>query len=97
MAVFELARFKVDPRNQEAMLASREPMVAAMRARFPQLREARLAQLDDETWIDVWRWDDLESAQRAAAEAPSVPEAAAMFGLIREVVSMEHAEIRHDG
>lgn len=97
MAVFELARFTVDPANSALLLDSRDALVTAMRSRYPQLRTAQLAQLDAQTWVDVWEWDDLETAKRAAAEAPQLPEAAAMFGLITEVISMEHAEIRHTG
>jgi hypothetical protein len=63
MAVLELARFKVGIGKAEAMVSSRDDMMAAMRARFPGLIEARLARLDEETWIDVWRWDTLENAQ----------------------------------
>jgi hypothetical protein len=97
MAVLELARYKVGIGKAEAMVFSRDDMVAAMRVRFPGLIEARLARLDEETWIDVWRWDTLENAQAAAEGAPSVPEAAAMFSMIDEVVSMEHADIVHEG
>ncbi len=96
MAVFELARFKVDPSDAAKMLASRDEMIAAMRARFPGLLEARLARLDDQTWIDVWKWETLAAAKTAAEHAPSVPEAETMFSLIKEVESMEHAEILHE-
>lgn len=96
MAVFELARFKIEPHKTNDMLASRDAMVDAIRARFPGLIEARLARLDDGTWIDVWRWESLEQAKAAAAGAPEVPEAGAMFSLISEVESMEHAEIIHE-
>ena len=97
MAVFELARFKVAPDNVEAMLEGRDAMVAATRLRFPQLMTAKLARLDDSTWIDVWQWEDLGSAKEAAASAPTIPEASKMFSLIEQVESMEHAEIIHEG
>lgn len=96
MAVLELARFKVDPDHAAQMLESRDAMVAAMRAKFPGLIEARLARLDDATWIDVWKWESLKQAKEAAEGAPDVPEAAAMFSLIANVESMEHAEIVHE-
>jgi hypothetical protein len=97
MAVFELARFKVEPDNADALLATRDEMIVAMRSRFPQLIQAKLARLDDRTWIDVWEWQDLTSAKQAAETAPSIPEAAKIFSLIVEVESMEHAEIIHEG
>lgn len=96
MAAFELARFKVAPENVGAMLATRDDMVAAMRSRFPALIEAKLARLDENTWIDVWKWTDLDSAKEAASLASNVPEAAKMFSLIESVESMEHAEIVHE-
>ena len=96
MAVLELARFKVEPEKAPEMLSSRDAMVDAIRARFPGLIEARLARLDDTTWIDVWKWESLEQAKAAAAGAPAVPEAGAMFSLVSEVESMEHAEIVHE-
>jgi hypothetical protein len=97
MAVYELARFRVDPENAEKLVSSRDDMVAAMRRRFPALLDARLARLDEDTWIDVWRWSDLEAAKSAAATASEVPEVARMFSLIADVISMEHAEIVHEG
>jgi hypothetical protein len=97
MGVFELARFTIDPADAEEMLATRDAMVAAIRRAFAGLREARLARIDDETWIDVWRWESATSAKAAAEGAPSIPEAAAMFALIKDVVAMEHAEILHEG
>lgn len=97
MAVFELARYRVDPTNEADLGPRWQAAVAAMRAAFPELREASLARLPDGTWIDVWRWDSGEAAQRAAGEAPTIPAAAALFGLIDEVVAMEHASIVLDG
>jgi hypothetical protein len=96
MATLELARFKVEPENIGRMLQSRDAMVEAIRARFAGLIEARLARLDDTTWIDVWKWESLEQAKAAADGASAVPEAGAMFSLISEVESMEHAEILHE-
>ncbi|MDQ3932348.1 MAG: antibiotic biosynthesis monooxygenase [Actinomycetota bacterium] len=96
MAVFELARFKVEPDKANDMLASRDAMVDAVRERFPGLIEASLARLDEVTWIDVWKWESLEQAKAAAAGAPEVPEAGAMFSLISKVEGMEHATIVHE-
>lgn len=93
MPVFELARFTVDPSNADQLLRKRGPMVEAMRTRFPGLIHADLARIDERTWIDVWKWQSRDEAEAAAAQAPSVPEAADMFALIQDVVSMEHAEI----
>ena len=93
MTAVELTRYTVDPQHEEAFLQRHHEAVEAMRRRFPSLLEANLARLDQETWIDIWKWESLEAARQAAAEAPQVVEAAALFSLIRDVVSMEHAEI----
>lgn len=93
MQALELARYRVDPTKAE-QLRSRWPAgVAAVRARFPGLLVAALVRLDERTWMDVWRWETLEAAKAAADGAASLPEAAAMFALIDEVISMEHAQV----
>ena len=96
MPVYELARFKVAPSDVSTMLQKRDRMVDAIRSRFPGLIQASLARLDEETWIDVWRWDSMEQAKAASETAPQIPDAAEMFSLIKEVVAMEHAEIAHE-
>ena len=93
MPTFELARYRVDPQNTEELTRRWEAAVDAIRATFPGLVGANLARLDEQTWIDVWRWESAEAAQAAAQGAPSVPEAAAMFSLIAEPLAMDHAEI----
>lgn len=93
MSAYELARYRVDPTDREELLSRWPAAVAAIRSRFPGLLDAQLARLDERTWVDVWRWESAESARAAAEGAPDVPEAAALFSLIAEPVSMEHAEI----
>jgi heme-degrading monooxygenase HmoA len=97
MAAFELARYRVDPQNTDELLTRWEAAVSAIRRTFPGLVGANLARLDEQTWIDVWRWESPEAAHAAAQGAPSVPEAAAMFSLIAEPLAMEHAEIVREG
>ena len=67
--------------------------MAAIRNRFPGLVSASLTRLDDVTFMDVWQWDSREAALAAADGAPGVPEAAALFSLIVEPPTMEHADI----
>lgn len=93
MHVLELARYHVDASKAEQLRSHWPAAVAAVRARFPGLVEADLARLDERTWLDVWRWESLEAAEAAAKGAASLPEAAAMFALIEEVVAMEHAQV----
>lgn len=93
MAVFELARYRVDPSKAGELQSRWQAAVAAVKASFPGLVEANLARLDERTWIDVWRWETLQAAETAAQGAPNLREAARLFGLINEVISMEHADI----
>jgi len=48
--------------------------------------------VDDQTWLDVWRWDSLASARAAVAGAPAIPEAAAAFSLTK-TIAVEFAEV----
>jgi hypothetical protein len=97
MSAYEFARYRVEP-EQEPVLLDRWPAaVAAIRDRFPGLVDARLARLDDGMWMDVWEWESLEAARTAAAGAPSIPEAAAMFAVIAEPLAMEHGEVVRTG
>lgn len=95
--VLEIARFAVVPEKVSDLLAGRDAAVNAMRRAFPGLVDAHLGRLDERTWIDVWLWTDMASAKAAADGAFGVPEAAAWFRHIAEVISMEHAEVAHSG
>jgi uncharacterized protein (DUF1778 family) len=94
MAVLRLDRFTADPTHAEELLARRNALVAAVREAVPGLVEARLVRIDEETWIDMWRWDSRTNAQAAAARARAgdIPEAAAAFALTRDVVT-EFADV----
>ncbi|HEX9540101.1 MAG TPA: hypothetical protein VGA04_18225 [Streptosporangiaceae bacterium] len=92
MAVYRLVRFTIDPADTGEMLATRAALVTVTRDAFPGLTEARLSKVDDETWIDIWRWDSRASAQAAIEAAPALPEAGAAFSLIKDVTA-DFAEI----
>ncbi|HEX2054084.1 MAG TPA: antibiotic biosynthesis monooxygenase [Actinomycetota bacterium] len=93
MIAYELARYRVDPSNAGELMKRWPPAVEAIRKCFPGLVGAELARLDEQTWVDVWKWESREAAQVAAQGAPQVPEAAALFSLIAEPLSMEHADV----
>ncbi|WP_067537877.1 class I SAM-dependent methyltransferase [Nocardia crassostreae] len=93
MAVMELARFTVDPSDAEAMLAARPAMLTALREKFDGFVSLRLVRLDERTWLDVVQWRDRAAADAAAAGIGAVPECAAAFAFIKEMVSMEHATV----
>ena len=92
MAVLRLTRFKIDPADTEEMLAKRAALIAAIRDGFPGLTDTHLAKLDDESWIDVWRWDSSTSMQAALDGAPTIPEAGAAFAVTNGVTA-ESADV----
>jgi hypothetical protein len=69
------------------MLAKRASLLGAVRNAFSGLTEARLIRVDDETWLDTWRWASLEDLRAGLAGAPSLPEAAAAFALTRDATA----------
>jgi heme-degrading monooxygenase HmoA len=93
MTTVELARYRIDPVDVEELLARWQRAVAAIRDRFPGLLTAQLARLDEATFVDVWQWETRDAALAAAAGAPGVAEAAALFELIVEPPTMEHGEV----
>ena len=85
--VYEVVRSRVRPGVEDEMLQLRPRMIAAVRQRFPELLDARLVQMEDGSWLDLVQWSSRDAAERAAASMPAIPEAAAMMGLLDEVVS----------
>lgn len=92
MAVVRYTRFTADPADTEQLLARRAELIAAIRASFPGLTGTRLARLDDNTWIDAWRWESAAALQAATDGAPGIPEARAAFALTADPTA-EQAEI----
>jgi hypothetical protein len=92
MAVLRLDRFTVNPADTADLLAKHADLVNVAKDVFPGLIDVQLAQVDDRTWIDVWRWDTLASAQAAVASAPSIPQAGAAFALTKDL-TVEFAEV----
>jgi hypothetical protein len=84
MTILRLTRFSLDAGRTDEMLATRAMLIDAVRAKVPGLTETRLARVDDETWLDLWRWESAEALAAALAVAPTMPEAAAAFGMIRD-------------
>ena len=87
MAVVRTTRFRAEHTTTEKVLDTRARLIAAVRASHPGLTEARLARLEDGTWVDAWRWESPEAMQAALASAPSLPEAAAAFALATDATA----------
>jgi Antibiotic biosynthesis monooxygenase len=92
VAVLRLTRFKTDPADAEEMLARRNALVDAVRRAYPGLIHAQLVKVDDDTWMDAWRWESRANAQAAIANTAAIPEAAAAFSLTRDA-SAEFADL----
>jgi hypothetical protein len=92
MAVLRIDHFTIDPAGTGEMLTRHAALAAAVKDAFPGLIEVQLAKVDDQTWIDVWRWDSLASAQAAVAGAPTIPQAGAAFSLTKGI-TVEYAEV----
>ena len=92
MTVLRLDRFTIDPADTEKMLTSHAALAAVAKDIFPGLIDVQLAMIDDQTWIDLWRWDSLANAQAAAAQGPTIPQAGAAFAVTKSL-AVEYAEI----
>ena len=92
MAVLRLDQFTIDPADTGELLTRHAALVAAAKDAFPGLIEVQLTKVDDQTWLDVWRWNSLASAQAAVAGATTIPEAAAAFSLTK-TIAVEFAEV----
>jgi quinol monooxygenase YgiN len=92
VAVLRLTRFKTDPADAEEMLARRAALIAAVRQAYPGLLRAQRARLDEQTWIDAWRWDSRASAQAAIDHTSAIPEAGAAFSLTSDATA-EFADV----
>lgn len=92
MTVLRIDHFTIDPADTGEMLTRYAALTAAVKDAFPGLIDVELAEIDDQTWIDVWRWDSLASAQAAIAGAPAIPQAGAAFSLTKGI-TVEYAEV----
>jgi hypothetical protein len=87
--VIELARFRVDPSQEAAFLATRPAMLNAVTRRLPELLRIELVRLPNNEWLDVVLWRDQASAASAPAIAEQLPEVREWLSHITEDVSME--------
>jgi hypothetical protein len=92
MALIRTTRFTADPADADTVLERRRNLLDAIRARYSGPTETRLIRIDERTWVDMWRWDSLETLQAVLDGAPSLPEAAAAFAVARDV-SAEQGDV----
>jgi hypothetical protein len=84
MSVLRLTRLTVDAARADEMLVLRAALIEAVRRTTDSLTDTRLARVDEETWLDVWRWDSGDALDEVAAAAPQLPEAQAAFAVVRD-------------
>jgi hypothetical protein len=82
MAVLRLDHFTIDPADTGETLTRHAALAAPVKDAFPGLIEVQLAKIDDQTWIDVGRWDSLAGH----------PPGGAAFSLTNGI-TMEYAEV----
>jgi hypothetical protein len=88
MAAVRAHRYTIDPADLDELIARRATLITAIRVAHPGLAEARLTQLDDGTFTDVWRWDSAEQMQAALAAISNFPEARAAMSLTRDATAV---------
>ena len=89
----EMVRFTVKPGAEAALVSERPAMVEAVKAEFPGMLTARLAKLDETTWLELIVWESREEAQTATEKAHEIPVVAAWFSHIAQVLGIEHADV----
>jgi hypothetical protein len=97
MALIRTTRFTADPADAGTVLERRRKLLEAVRAAFAGPAETRLIRVDKRTWVDMWRWDSEETLRTALAGAPGLPEAAAAFGVVRDVSAEQGDVVDEDG
>jgi hypothetical protein len=93
MAVLEIAEYALAPNvSEESFLAARPAMEDWLR-RQPGFQSLRLVR-DGARWMDVCEWQDLTSAQAAAATFMEDPGVAAFMATLDEsTATMRHLEV----
>ncbi|WP_432949705.1 hypothetical protein ACQPXM_17160 [Kribbella sp. CA-253562] len=92
MSVLRLTRLTVTPADVDEMLVRRSALIEAVRKTTDGLTETKLARVDDETWLDVWRWESGDALDAVTAVAPTWPEAQAAFALVQDA-TVERLEL----
>lgn len=95
MSVIELTTFVVAPDRTSEMLSARSGMLSAFRKDRRGFVAARLVRVADDTWLDIVEWTDALAFDESRAKGANLPEIAAFFGTIDELVSAESG-VRYD-
>ncbi|NUS15891.1 MAG: hypothetical protein HOY69_31585 [Streptomyces sp.] len=92
MAVVRIVRFTVEPGRSREMQERRADLIAETSRRFPGLTETRLARVDEDGWVDQWRWESAGHMQAALDGVATIPGAREAFAVVTDARA-EVAEI----
>ncbi|MDX2847696.1 alpha/beta hydrolase family protein [Actinacidiphila glaucinigra] len=95
MSVIELTTFVVAPDRTSEMLSARSGMLSAFRKDRRGFVAARLVRVADDTWLDIVEWTDALAFDESRAKGANLPEIAAFFATVDELVSAENG-VRYD-
>ncbi|MFJ4467028.1 alpha/beta fold hydrolase [Streptomyces sp. NPDC089424] len=95
MSVIEMTTFVVAPDRTSEMLAARPAMLAAFRTDRRGFIAARLVRVAENTWLDLVEWADAEAFDASRAKGANLPEIAAFFATIDELVGVRSG-VRYD-
>ncbi|MEV7992121.1 alpha/beta hydrolase [Streptomyces sp. NPDC086077] len=95
MSVIEMTTFVVAPDRTSKMLAARPAMLSAFRTDRRGFIAARLVRVAENTWLDMVEWADADAFDASRAKGANLPEIAAFFATIDELVSVRSG-VRYD-
>ena len=92
--VLETVIYRLKPEVQSQLSAIHTSVNEAV-AVFPGFisRETHVSASDSNVLIDYVKWESLEQAKAAMRAAEAMPEMGAFFGVIEEVLFMDHFEL----
>ena len=84
MATVRTHRYSLAPDVVEKFLAQRAELIGQWRAAGFDLLETRLYRLEDETYLDVWRWASDEVMAKAFDAMDEIPQVEGTLGMTRD-------------
>ena len=91
----EIIRYRPKAGAEDALLEERDKMLADIRARHSGLLRAEMSKLDDNTYIDVLRWESKDHADTANADHENIPGFVSWVQNVDEIVAFEATEVIH--
>ena len=93
MPMIEIYRARIDAASVERLLEIRDAAVAEFREQVPELLQADLVRLDDDTWLDILTWSGPVDSERIEQASGCTPKSAEMHSLMDEVLAHDTGEV----